>query len=74
MTWLKKELFLPDDLRHLLVTDSIDESIAHFKKYSIEKFGLKHLKRDLKPASWFGELINWKSVNYSAKIYNRYEC
>lgn len=48
-----------NDLRHLLVTDSIDESIAHLKKYSIQKFGLKTKKR-FKPSAWFGEIINWK--------------
>jgi hypothetical protein len=48
-----------DDLRHLLVTDSIEESIDHLKKYSIEKFGLKKSKR-FSPLSWLGEMITWK--------------
>lgn len=48
-----------EDLRHLLITDSIDESINHLKKYSIEKFSLKHRKR-VKAMAWLGELIKWK--------------
>lgn len=48
-----------DDLRHLLVTDSVDDSIEHIKKYSIKKFGLKKRKR-LTPIAWLGEMINWK--------------
>jgi uncharacterized protein (TIGR00730 family) len=47
-----------NDLRHLLVTDSVEESITHIKKYSIQKFGLKPKKR-FKPSAWFGEIINW---------------
>ncbi len=47
-----------DDLRHLLVTDSVDDSIDQIKKYSIKKFGLKKRKR-LTPIAWLGEIINW---------------
>jgi predicted Rossmann-fold nucleotide-binding protein len=49
-----------DDLRHLLVTDSVDESIDHIKKYSIKKFGLKKRKR-LTPITWLGEMIIWRN-------------
>ena len=56
---IEKGTVSPDDLRHLLITDSIDESMDHLKKYSIEKFGLKRRKR-VKAMAWLGELINWK--------------
>ncbi|MFZ4800128.1 MAG: TIGR00730 family Rossman fold protein [Bacteroidia bacterium] len=49
-----------EDLRHLLVTDSVEDSIEHIKKYSIKKFGLKRRKR-LTPITWLGEMINWKN-------------
>jgi uncharacterized protein (TIGR00730 family) len=41
---------------YLLVTDSIDETIVHLKKYSIDKFGLKKAKR-IKPYKWLGEFF-----------------
>jgi uncharacterized protein (TIGR00730 family) len=31
----------PDDLKLFLVTDSIDEAMAHIEKYAIQKFGLR---------------------------------
>ena len=49
-----------EDLRHLLVSDSIDDSIEHIKKYSIKKFGLKKRKR-LTPIAWLGEMIIWQN-------------
>jgi uncharacterized protein (TIGR00730 family) len=39
---------------YLLVTDSIDEAIAHIRKHSIKKFGLKHEKR-MVAHKWLGE-------------------
>jgi len=49
-------------LRHLLVTDSVDDSIEHIKKYSIKRFGLKRRKR-LTPIAWLGEMIYWNKNN-----------
>ena len=42
-----------EDLELLLVTDSVEDLVAHIKKYSIKKFGLK--KKQYKPKWWFGE-------------------
>lgn len=44
------------DLDHLLITDSVEDSILHIKKNSIEKFGLKKGKR-IKPSRILGEWI-----------------
>ncbi len=41
------------DLDLLLVTDSIDETIAHLQKYSIERYNLK--KPKVRPSSLLGE-------------------
>lgn len=42
---------------YLLITDSIDEAVAHLKKHAIDKFGLKKT-RVLKPRRWLGEWFN----------------
>lgn len=44
------------DLELLLITDSVDETIAHLRRYSIEEFGLKKGKR-IKPLKWMGEIL-----------------
>jgi len=41
---------------YLLITDSVDEAVAHIKKYGIDKFGLKKPKR-MKPKKWLGEFL-----------------
>ncbi len=40
----------PADLKLLLVTDSVEEAMAHISKFSIEKFGLR---RAAPKRSWF---------------------
>jgi uncharacterized protein (TIGR00730 family) len=42
---------------YLLITDSIDEAVAHLKKHAIGKFGLKKT-RVIKPRRWLGEWFN----------------
>lgn len=39
---------------YLLITDSVDEAIAHIKKHAIGKFGLKKTGT-IKPKKWLGE-------------------
>jgi hypothetical protein len=56
-----------EDLRHLLVTDSIDDSIAHIKKYSLKKFGLKKAKK-YSPFTWLGEMIIWRNKKFTGTI------
>ncbi|MBC7382754.1 MAG: TIGR00730 family Rossman fold protein [Bacteroidia bacterium] len=51
-----------DDLDHLLITDSIEESINHIKINSIQKFGLKKGKR-IKPSKALGEWIFRNTFN-----------
>lgn len=41
---------------YFLVTDSTEEVIAHLKKHSIAKFGLKKSRR-IKPNKWLGEFF-----------------
>jgi uncharacterized protein (TIGR00730 family) len=43
---------------YLLVTDSIDEAIAHIKKHSIQKFGLE-VETKFKPMKWLGEYMTF---------------
>jgi hypothetical protein len=57
---VNKQTVSPEDLRHLLITDSVEESIEHIKKYSIKKFGLKRRKR-VNAIAWLGEIVNWKN-------------
>ncbi|MBO0720399.1 MAG: LOG family protein, partial [Blastocatellia bacterium] len=40
------------DLDMLLVTDSVEEAMAHIEKFAVQKF---HLKRVPKPSWVFGE-------------------
>lgn len=51
----------PEDLDLLLITDSIDETIKHIQKYSVERFGLKRT-RVFKPVPWLGEVFNWRKA------------
>ncbi|MFN0085475.1 MAG: TIGR00730 family Rossman fold protein [Blastocatellia bacterium] len=44
----------PEDLNLFLVTDSIDEAMAHLEKYAVQKFGLIRTK-ELKKRWWLGE-------------------
>jgi hypothetical protein len=44
----------PTDLDLMLVTDSIDEAIAHLERYAIEGFGLTKAGRP-SPWRWLGE-------------------
>ncbi|MES2380198.1 MAG: TIGR00730 family Rossman fold protein [Bacteroidota bacterium] len=46
----------PNDLNLLLVTDSVDETIEHLKKHTIQKFHLKKERRK-KPRGWASDLI-----------------
>ncbi len=41
---------------YLLITDNVDEAVAHIKKHTIGKFGLKP-KKELKPRKWLGEWL-----------------
>ena len=41
------------DLHYLLVTDSVDEAMAHIRKYAVEKFGLR--RREPKRSRFLGE-------------------
>lgn len=52
-----------NDLRHLLITDSVEESIEHIKKYSVKKYGLKKAKK-FSPYAWLGEMIIWRNKKY----------
>jgi uncharacterized protein (TIGR00730 family) len=49
----KNESISSEDMKLLFVTDSVEELVAHIKKYSIKKFGLKKEKHQ--PKWWFGE-------------------
>ena len=42
------------DLSLLLVTDDLDEAVAHLERHAIEHFGLR-LRPEPKPSSWLGE-------------------
>ena len=54
---IQNKTIAPDDIqRHLLITDSVDEMVAHLKQYSIKAHGLKKGKR-IKPFKIIGELI-----------------
>jgi uncharacterized protein (TIGR00730 family) len=44
------------DLKLFLVTDSVDEMVAHIRKNAIEEFGLKK-GGHIKPAGWLGEFF-----------------
>jgi uncharacterized protein (TIGR00730 family) len=44
----------PKDIDLFLLTDNIQEAMAHIKKYAVQGFGLKKVK-PLKPFAWLGE-------------------
>lgn len=46
----------PQDLKLFLLTDSVEEAIAHINKYAIEGFGLKK-KRKMRARKIFGEEV-----------------
>jgi uncharacterized protein (TIGR00730 family) len=48
-----QESISPEDMKLLFVTDSIEEMVAHIKKHTIEKFGLKKQKPNNR--WWLGE-------------------
>jgi uncharacterized protein (TIGR00730 family) len=50
---VKKGTVSPHDLDLLLITDSVDETVAHLQKHAIDRFALKRGK--WKPAGWLGE-------------------
>lgn len=52
---VKEKTISEDDLKLFLVTDSVDEAVAHIEKVSIKKFGLKRVM--LKPSWVFGEKV-----------------
>lgn len=54
---VKKETISASDLDLLLITDSVEETIAHIKKYSVQKFGLRKSKK-LNPLKWLGEFVS----------------
>ena len=41
----------PDDLRLILVTDDLDEAMAHLETHTVEPFGLRRQR----PRRWLGE-------------------
>ena len=43
-----------DDLRLMLVTDDLDELVAHLHRHAIQYFGL-HSRREWMPTRWLGE-------------------
>ena len=43
-----------DDLQLLLVTDDLEEALAHIKRYAIDGFGL-HARSLPKASRWLGE-------------------
>jgi uncharacterized protein (TIGR00730 family) len=44
----------PDDLRLMLVTDSVPEAMKHIEQHAIEQFGLQRRKMP-RPSKWLGE-------------------
>jgi len=53
------ETISAEDLKLLLITDSVEEMTNHIRKNAIEEFGLKKGKH-LKPLKWLGEYLYWK--------------
>jgi hypothetical protein len=45
----------PEDMNLIYLTDSIEEAMAHIKKYAVERFHLTY--RRIKPMPWLGEQI-----------------
>jgi uncharacterized protein (TIGR00730 family) len=50
---VKKGTVSPNDLDLLLITDNVDDTIAHLQKHAIERFSLKRGK--WKPSGWLRE-------------------
>jgi uncharacterized protein (TIGR00730 family) len=48
---VKHESISPEDMEHLFMTDSVEDLVAHIRKYAIKKFGLK--KEHYKSKWWF---------------------
>jgi uncharacterized protein (TIGR00730 family) len=48
------------DLDLLLITDSVEATVSHIKKYAIQTFGLRRGRR-YKPIRWLGEWIYRKN-------------
>jgi len=44
------------DIDLFLLTDSIDDAVAHIEKYAIQQFGLKKVKK-MRPLAWLGERL-----------------
>ncbi|MGZ3884959.1 MAG: LOG family protein [Bacteroidia bacterium] len=44
------------DIDLFLLTDSIDEAVAHIDKYAVAQFGLKRVKA-VRPLAWLGEKV-----------------
>ncbi|MEI6595003.1 MAG: TIGR00730 family Rossman fold protein [Bacteroidota bacterium] len=53
------ETISAEDLKLLLITDSVEEMTNYIHKNAIEEFGLKKGKH-LKPLKWLGEYLYWK--------------
>lgn len=51
---VQHESISPEDMEHLFMTDSVEELVAHIRKYAIKKFGLK--KAPYKAKWQFGKL------------------
>ncbi|MCX7549564.1 TIGR00730 family Rossman fold protein [Xanthomarina sp. F2636L] len=49
----KNESISPEDMKLLFITDSVEDLMAHIKKYSIKKFGL--INKQNKPKWWLNE-------------------
>ncbi len=45
----------PEDMDLICLTDSVEEAMAHIKKYAIDRFNLTY--RRIKPMPWLGEQI-----------------
>lgn len=50
---VEHETVSPEDMELLFITDSVEDLVAHIKKYAIKKFGLK--KEKYKAKWWLGE-------------------
>lgn len=44
-----------EDMKHVLITDSVDDSMHHIRKYAIDEFGLKRKRNSFPPFTWLGE-------------------
>jgi uncharacterized protein (TIGR00730 family) len=48
---------------YLLITDSIEDTIAHLQKHAIERFKLQHDNGGFKPIKWLGEYLTFGNMN-----------